>query len=140
MPEIIIQKIAYGGWNNCVRITNGSIDLIITVDVGPRIIRCGFVDQENEMCEIASTMGETGGDEWRLYGGHRLWHSPEDRRRTYVPDNSPVQWEAIPHGIRTVQEPEALTGIIKEMKITITPDTGIVRISHRLTNTGPNPI
>ena len=76
---VILRKISYGGWDNCIQITNGIVDLIVTTDIGPRIIRYGFVGQENEMCEVASTMGLTGGDEWRIYGGHRLWHSPEDK-------------------------------------------------------------
>ena len=90
MNEVRIQNVSYGGWDNCVQIANDIVDLIITVDVGPRIIRYGFADQENELCEIESSMGLTGGNEWRLYGGHRLWHSPEAKPRTYEPDNSPV--------------------------------------------------
>ena len=27
--------------------------------------------------EYDEQMGKTGGDEWRIYGGHRLWIAPE---------------------------------------------------------------
>ncbi|MBI5663753.1 MAG: hypothetical protein HZC49_01500 [Nitrospirae bacterium] len=90
MAEVKVQKITYAGWSNCLQITNSVVDLIVTTDVGPRIIRYGFLGHDNEMCEIKSTMGLSGGDEWRIYGGHRLWHSPEDRIRTYSPDNTAV--------------------------------------------------
>jgi hypothetical protein len=140
MTAIEIKRVSYGGWKNCVQVKNGIVDLIITTDIGPRIIRCGFIGKENEFCEIESTMGLTGGDEWRLYGGHRLWHSPESRTRTYIPDNAPVRWEEIPNGIKTIQEVEPETGIKKEMEITLSSGNGEVRVLHRLTNLGVWPV
>jgi hypothetical protein len=140
MPDITIQKISYGGWANCVRLTNGIIDLIVSVDVGPRIIRYGFVDQKNEFCEVKAEMGLTGGSDWRIYGGHRLWHSPESRPRTYEPDNSPVLWDKIKQGIRTVQDIDPLSRIKKEMEITLSSGNTLVNVLHRLTNTGPWPV
>ncbi|MBI4683492.1 MAG: hypothetical protein HY757_10400 [Nitrospirae bacterium] len=140
MAEVKVQKIHYGGWDNCVQITNGIVDLIVTADVGPRIIRYGFVGQENEMCEVGSTLGLKGGDEWRIYGGHRLWHSPEDKTRTYEPDNSPVAWEEIPDGVLISQSIEPATRIKKEMEIRLSPGGTNVRILHRLTNAGLWPV
>lgn len=140
MADVRVQKISYSGWDNCVQITNGIVDLIITADVGPRIIRYGFLHQENEMCEVESTMGLTGGGEWRIYGGHRLWHSPESKLRTYEPDNVSVVWVKISDGIRTIQDVEPRSRIKKEMEITLNPEGGSVRILHRLTNSGPWPI
>jgi len=140
MSNVKIQKIPYGRWENCIQITNGMVDLIVTADVGPRIIRYGFINQENEMCEVESTMGLTGGDEWRIYGGHRLWHSPESKIRTYEPDNHPVTWEQIPNGVKTLQDVEPLSRIKKEMEITLNPESSRVKILHRLTNTGHWPI
>ncbi|RJQ23150.1 MAG: hypothetical protein C4560_01045 [Nitrospiraceae bacterium] len=139
MSEVKVRKLPYGGWNNCISIGNGTIELIVTTDVGPRIIRYGFTGRENELCEVESTKGLTGGDEWRIYGGHRLWHSPESRQRTYGPDNSPVQWQEITDGIRTRQDIEPDTRIAKEMEITIAADSS-VKILHRLTNTGTWPV
>lgn len=140
MEKVMINKTAYGGWANCACLVNGIVDLIVTADVGPRIIRYGFIGQENEMCEVASTMGLTGGDEWRIYGGHRLWHSPEDKQRTYEPDNTPVMWKEIRDGIKTMQEMERGTGIKKEMEITLSDNTSKVWILHRLTNSGLWPV
>ncbi len=92
------------------------------------------------MCEIESTMGLTGGKEWRIYGGHRLWHSPESKPRTYEPDNTPVTWEEIPGGIKTIQDVEKKNRIKKEMEITLSLEKSMVSILHRLTNAGPWPI
>ena len=85
-----MEKVEYKGWSNCVRLSNDLVDLIATTDVGPRIIRFGFVGGENEFKEYEDMMGQTGGDEWRTYGGHRLWHAPEVQPRTYFPDNAPI--------------------------------------------------
>jgi hypothetical protein len=140
MAETLVKEIAYGGWANCVFITNSIVELIVTVDVGPRIIRYGFPDQKNEMCEVESTMGLTGGNEWRIYGGHRLWHSPESKPRTYAPDNSPVSWETITNGIKTLQDTEQTTNLKKEMEISLSLYSSEVSIIHRLHNAGPWPV
>ena len=41
------------------------------------------------------------GTTWYLYGGHRVWKSPEDLE-TYTPDNVPVEAEERPSGGRFV--------------------------------------
>ena len=46
-----MEKIAYRGWPNCYRLANGIVDLIVTGDVGPRIIRFGFAGDVNELKE-----------------------------------------------------------------------------------------
>ena len=140
MAEVKVEKVPYCGWDNCIQISNDIVDLIVTADIGPRIIRYGFIGQENEMCEVVSTLGLKGGSDWRIYGGHRLWHSPEDKHRTYEPDNSPVSWEEIPNGIKTIQDVEPSTKIRKEMKITLSPDNSGVKVLHRLTNAGLSPV
>ena len=136
MSGVTIQKTAYGGWDNCLQISNDIVDIVVTVDVGPRVIRYGFAGQQNELGEIRSEMGKTGGAEWRMYGGHRLWISPESRERTYEPDNVPVKWKEIGNGVSTTQEEGPETKVAKEMQITLDPDGTEVTINHRLTNKG----
>lgn len=138
MPTL--TKVPYAGWPNCYRLTNGRIELVVTADVGPRIIRLGFVKGQNLFYEDPQAVGHTGGDEWRLYGGHRLWHAPEDLVRTYVPDNVPVTVEAIPGGMRVTQPNETANGIQKQIDITMEDGAARIRLVHRLTNTGPWPV
>jgi hypothetical protein len=127
------EKINYGGWLNCYRLSNRKIELIVTTDVGPRIIRFGLVKHENMFCEMPGMIGKTGGDEWRIYGGHRLWHAPEHPERTYFPDNTPVRLEEHSGFVRVVQPVEPTTGIRKEIDITMGADNH-VRLVHRLIN------
>jgi len=129
-----IERIAYKGWPNCFRLSNDLVDLVVTTDVGPRIIRYGFVGGANEFKEYAEEMGKTGGEDYHVYGGHRLWHAPEDAIRTYFPDNYMVGVRAFPKFLRVTQLTEPTTGIQKEMDIRLDPNTSHVQVTHRLTN------
>lgn len=88
----MIEKISWRGWENVFRISNDTVKALVLADVGPRIIWYGFEDGENVLHEVAADSGLTGGNEFRLYGGHRLWVSPEVER-TYFPDNRAVRVE-----------------------------------------------
>lgn len=129
------EKVAYAGWPNCIRLSNGQIELIATTDVGPRIIRFGFVGGSNFMKEYPDQLGKTGGEEWRIYGGHRLWQAPEDLKKTYAPDNGPVAYAWNGETLRLAQKADA-TGIEKEIEITMDGKLNRVTLVHRLTNRG----
>lgn len=135
-----MERITYGGWANCYRLSNGAVELIITGDVGPRIIRFGLVGGENELKEYPDMLGLTGGDTWRLYGGHRLWHAPEAMPRSYYPDNSPVEVAQHAGFVRVSQPPEPTTGIAKQIDIALDPSAARATITHRLTNAGMWPV
>ncbi len=129
-----MEKISYGGWDNCFRISNDQVDLIVTGDVGPRIIRFGFIDQENMFKEYPEEMGRTKSDEWLIYGGHRLWHAPEAQPRTYYPDSEPVLVQEQDGEVIVTQKPEATTGIQKQIKIKLSEHKPEVELIHILIN------
>jgi hypothetical protein len=137
--EVSVEKVAYGGWSKCYRMSNGEVELVAVADVGPRIIRFAFVGEENEFHEVKSQQGTVGGDDWRIYGGHRLWAAPEASPRSYFPDNRSV--EAMVEGptLKLIAPPEldpsfgVNTGIQKQLDITMHPD-GHVTVLHRIAN------
>lgn len=133
---LTMEVVAYGGWSDCIRLSNGSLELVITTAVGPRIVRCGFEGGQNLFAEFEADLGRTGDPQWRPYGGHRLWHAPESVPRTYFPDNDPVEhfWNGETLLLR--QRPETTTGIAKEIAIRMEPEKDRVMLTHRLTNTG----
>jgi len=135
-----ISKEEYGGWPNCHRLSNGIVDLAVTTDVGPRIIRFGFVEGENEFKEYPGMLGQTGSDEWRIYGGHRLWVAPEDRERTYQPDNERVALEEDGGTVRLVQPTEPANGIQKEIEVRLSDSEPLVEVTHRLRNTNASAV
>lgn len=133
----MIDYIPYNGWPRCARISNGKVEVIITTEVGPRIIRAGFPGGQNLMNEVAADLGQTGGEQFRFYGGHRLWHSPEHPTRTYFPENQPVQVNEIDGGLQLIPQPETVNGIQKELEVRMADDTAHLEITHRLRNVGP---
>lgn len=136
-----MDRIPYQGWQNCVRLSNGEVELIATADVGPRIMRFGFIGAENEFVEFPDDLGKTGGSVHRMYGGHRLWHAPEDMVRTYVPDNDPLTVQELDGGgVRLTQPMEKTTFIQKEMDVTLVSKVNEVMIIHRMYNRGLWPV
>lgn len=134
MGAVKITKIKHLGWDNCVKISNGVVELIVTTDVGPRIIHYGFIGGPNHMKVFDEQAGKTNADEWMSYGGHRLWHSPEEMPRTYDEDNVPCEWKKIENGIWTRSAMDQWTQVEKELEITLDPLTSKVTINHRITN------
>jgi hypothetical protein len=128
------EKYNYKGWNNCLRFSNNDKELIITTDMGPRLIRYGYIGQQNLFREIEEQAGKTGGNEYRLYGGTRFWHAPESIPRTYIPDNEPVQLSQVGEFIKLTQDVEKQTEVQKEVKVKFNPDNGSVNIIYRIYN------
>src|SRR5215475_16008483 len=117
--DVKIEKIAYLNQPNCYKLSNGLVELIVTTDIGPRIIRYGFVGEENVFGEILEMKVPGDPGDWRPWGGHRLWTAPEAMPRTYSPDNSPIKF-AIEgkETVRLTQPVEFATGIQKEITVT----------------------
>jgi hypothetical protein len=85
-------------------------------------------------------LGQTGGDEWRVYGGHRFWHAPEHPQRTYYPDNDLVAVEDHGDFMRLIQDTETTTGIQKEIDLELHPQEARVQVTHRLRNRSMWPV
>ena len=128
------EKYEYGGWTNCLKLSNNKISLIVTTDVGPRIIFFSFVGEHNIFKEIKKDLGKKGGDSFRIYGGTRLWHAPESNPRTYYPDNEPVEYKWDGKSLILIQNIEKNTGIQKKMIIRMGPKSNQINIIYRLYN------
>lgn len=140
MSTPLIEKTAYQGWPNCYRISNGEVELIITSDIGPRIMRFGFIGGQNLFKEYEDQLGGTGESEWKLRGGHRIWAAPEDAKRTYALDNSPARIEITDGVLTATSDVEADSGLEKQIEIHLAPSGSSVKVVHRLKNTLPWPI
>ncbi len=134
MAEVKIERVKYGGWPNCVRMSNDTVELIATTDVGPRIIRYGFIGKENEFYENPAELGKTNSKEWLAFGGHRLWLAPEAKPRSYHPDSKAIEATVEGRSVKLVQPLETENGIQKEILITMAPTGSRVTVDHKLTN------
>ncbi len=135
-----IEKIEYQGWPNCYRLTNGLVELVATADIGPRIIHFSTLNGANLFKVYQEQAGKTGGDDWRIYGGHRLWHAPEAQPRTYEPDNDPVHVERLGEGLLLQQAPEQHTGIQKSLRVRLDQKAASAALVHELKNLSPWPV
>ena len=135
MAAVKIEKVSYQGWPNSYRITNGEIEVIITSDIGPRIMRYAFTGGQNIFKEFPEGLGKSGEAVWQLRGGHRIWFAPEDRVLTYAPDNGPVHI-SVKDGVLEATEPtEPLTGLEKQITVKMAPSGTGVEVLHRIRNT-----
>ena len=62
MEETMAEQVAFRGWPHSRRLSNGTVDLVVTTDVGPRVVRYGFEGKDNVLCEVRDEDGITGGD------------------------------------------------------------------------------
>jgi hypothetical protein len=121
--------------------TNDIIELLVTVDFGPRVIHLARVGRENMMYQdlARSALGEKQkefADCLRLCGGHRLWISPEVMPRCYYPDSAPVQWEVAENTARFTAPVETFNNIQKIIEITMIDDEPAVQVEHFVRNLG----
>jgi len=132
--NVKVEKTDYKGWGNCYRVSNGQIELIVTGDVGPRIIRFGFLGGQNLFKEFAEQIGKSGEEKFQLRGGDRVWKAPEDPVATWASDNVPVQITPTPSGLVARAPVEPLTSLQKEIEVSMSDSANEVTVTHRITN------
>jgi hypothetical protein len=134
VAAVKVEKTEYKGWPNCYRVGNGEIELIVTGDVGPRVIRFGFVGAQNLFKEFPEQLGRSGEEKFQLRGGDRVWKAPEDPVATWAPDNVPVTVRLTSTGLVATAPVEPLTSLQKEIEISMAPSGTAVNVIHRITN------
>jgi hypothetical protein len=134
--QVTVETVRCLAQPNCYRLANKSVEVVVTTDIGPRIIRYGFIGGDNLLAEMPDDAVKTELGAWKPWGGHRLWTAPESMPRSYSPDNDPVAHTVEGNTVKLVQKVEPGTGIQKEMSVTLDPDGTSVTVVHRLTNKG----
>ncbi len=131
-------------YGKCLKITNGCIEALVTLDIGPRIISFSFVNGRNVMFsnrgELAKCSGKEfdeyyyEGAEFENFGGHRLWLSPESLPETYYPDCTPVDYETVGDTVRFTPQPQTENGVALAIEITMHPEEPEMKVEHFATN------
>lgn len=126
--------------HECIALENGSLRLLVTRSVGPRILSFGFKNGENLFAELPGFVTDLpDGGVFHFHGGHRLWQAPEDFHTTYIPDDDPVEIVSMQNGLFVKQKTQPRTGLQKTLDIQFTGETQAV-ITHRITNCGDVPV
>lgn len=131
-----MEIVPFAGWERNARLVCNDVEMIVTLDVGPRIISYGAVGGPNLFLVDPNAAGKTGGSEFVGYGGHRLWIAPEEPKRTFRPDNGPVEvTEEDGFYVFTTAIDEY--HIVKQMRIRPEPENDRFLVVHRLYNHTP---
>ncbi|HEX3152484.1 MAG TPA: hypothetical protein VHR66_30705 [Gemmataceae bacterium] len=136
----MIETVEYRGWKNNLHIANESAELIVTLDVGPRVIAYRKPGGFNVMKNYDEMMGGFGEKEWQIRGGLRFWLAPEDLTRTYFPDNRPVGHAKLgDFAARFTPPVEEAYGVQKVMEVRLDEKGSRAHIRLRVTNVGQTP-
>lgn len=141
-----VKEICYKEFGKCIEISNDVAKVYITMEVGPRIINYSTKNGENMMFEDnKQTTTQSGehfdayygkGSKWHIYGGHRLWTSPEAMPRSYYPDNEPYKYEEIENGVRLICNEQIRNMYQYTIEVTMSSHSSDVCVVHKITNTG----
>jgi hypothetical protein len=112
----------------------------IPEDIGPRIIHFSLkkYPSGNVFAVLPELFINTEDGKWHIYGGHRLWTSPEGNPRSYSLDNKPVKIEEKNKCINIYGNTEIQNSVKKEISIKRVKEG--IEINHKIINTGRWPI
>ena len=136
------EVIPYAGWNRNLSLSNEFAEVIVTLDVGPRILSYKRRNGDNVFKLCDEQLGCSGEDAFKLRGGHRFWIAPEDEVLSYHPDNFPVDYrvEDFTEEIVIESQQDHCGKILKTLGVTLADNDSHVTIRHTARNRGDEPI
>ena len=129
----------FGSWERNAWLSDGRLELVVTLEVGPRVIRLAHPGGENLLHVDERTLGGRGEETWQMRGGHRLWIAPESAELSYEPDNEPVDFEAVAGGICVATPPGPVSRIKKRLTVML-PGDATARLRHEIVNHGSSTV
>jgi putative component of toxin-antitoxin plasmid stabilization module len=147
MGKIELRDENYKNFGNCKVIGNGLFEMYVTAEIGPRIIKLNLPGKENLMFEdiervsfedVSQVFGEA--KKWYIYGGHRLWVSPEALPYTYYPDNEPVSVKINGNKVIFTPPPQAVNNLQHSIEIEMCENKSRARVTHKVGNLGDKPV
>ncbi len=135
---------SYKQYGKVLAISNGIIEAYVTIDLGPRVIRFGYVGGQNFMRDDRDAFEPKNdeiyqsffgsGKKWENFGGHRIWLSPESYPETYYPDSESVVYELTESGaIFTPNDFDAI-GTAIQLEIKMDDDDTNMQLIMRVKN------
>ncbi|MDN5305080.1 MAG: hypothetical protein PWP46_1966 [Fusobacteriaceae bacterium] len=136
-------EINYKNFGNCLKINNDFIELIVSLDFGPRILSYKLIDSENVFYEDTERKLAFNTDnfykynvdkdeKWILYGGHRLWIAPQSDPHTYYPDNIKISYKVNNNIFSFIEPIETYLNIQKVIEIELLDSQ--VKLNHKIYN------
>lgn len=142
--SIEIKETEYENYGKCLRLSNGLIDVVVTIEFGPRIVRFGFINEANILYNDldrrnfinSESMTERYGKDavFYHYGGHRVWLSPEKMPETYYPDNEPVVYGILPEGVSFTPPRQKHNDVQLSFEVIMSEGTTDIMVVHSAKN------
>ncbi len=143
MP-IEIKEISYKNFGKCLKISNGKIELIVSIDMGPRILSFALNGGENVLFndihrkykeDNEAIKNYYGEDKVRYrYGGHKIITTPEIMPDSFYPDNKPVTYSIKNNSVTLEQEEQDKNKISIAVEIIMSETIENVMIVHSVKN------
>ncbi len=133
-----VEHSSFAGWEKNLKLSNDSVEVIITLEVGPRIISYRPLEGRSVLKLVDEEAGKSNEEEWKIRGGHRLWIAPEDFGKkeglTYAVDNREVAHSVDDEFTARVSQVIDNPRIQREMIITLGKTGPKLAVEHRITN------
>lgn len=146
---ITVSECQHPPFGTCVLLTNGVIELMVSVEAGPRLLHVSFCGQSNVLYEdptdqhvfLNKTLTQFTGQPayHHLYGGHRLYLSPAHLPQARYPDNAPVVYTPQPTGALFTAPVQKNTGIQLSMQLLLNEATPDFMVIHTAQNQADQP-
>jgi hypothetical protein len=147
-PRGTIERTAWLHWEDCYRLSNGTVELVVAPAVG-RIMRYGFVGGDNQLWTnprppVAAT--KTAATEWSNHGGDKVWPWPQEWKQELGRDwPPPPALESMPHDVQVIDRrtlqltspPFGAHGMRVTRRIHLAPTGSRVTIESSLTADRP---
>ena len=129
-----LERMTFMGLPECIKLSNGVVDVIASTAVGPRLLFYGPTGGSNVLAHFPEASKETALGTWKPYGGHRLWVWPELFPGTYAPDNDPIATEAEGDFGLLLRQPVDAAGMEKQIRLSMQEQGTTVRLEHTVTS------
>lgn len=146
MGAVATERLVHPLYGTCAKISNGTAEIYISLDFGPRILHYSLGDGPNVLFfntdpgylrngpEFDKVFGH--GAFWNTYGGNRTWVAPHSFPHAFYPDNEPVQFTALKDGGVFLPPPRKVVDLQIELKARLAPDSSRVGLTHKVKNIG----
>ncbi|HZK28704.1 MAG TPA: hypothetical protein VFD19_00630 [Clostridia bacterium] len=136
-----VQIRPYAHFGNCLHVSNGTIEIVASLEFGIRIVHFSLLGQDNifyVQSEDADYLRTEDG--WFLRGGARFCLAPEDRHNVYYPDNEAVAYEISEHSVQLKQPEDRWLNIEKTITFCFTDNPNTLQVKYEIKNVGAVPI
>lgn len=145
---IEIKETEFENYGRCVHISNGMIEVTVTIDMGPRIVQFGFAGGKNMLYNdlerrylitdkyYEQVFGQ--GSNFNFYGGHRLNLAPASMPESFYPDNESVVYGILPEGVTFTSSRQKHNDMQLGLEVMMSEDTTDIMIVHSAKNHSKN--